>query len=437
MKLELIIHNFSIVFRNLRFSTIGGVVSKLVTLLMYIILSRILKPEMFGTMSVVISPVLFVGAVASIGLPVAFSKLIPEYRLLDNINLNRILSGFIWIGVVSAFVFSIFFYILSDWLAEIIYSDSSLGNYFKIMSIYLFSISINSIQIGLLSGFEDFKNVARLNIINSLVSSFFVLTFAYFFLVNGAFIGFCISGILAILINNLFLKKSLLSNGIKLISTNFFVDRSIICKFLVPMFISTLIVAPLNSIANYFLLKGQNTYTDVAAFNLAFQWYNAVLFLPSLFATVILPILTRSFYSSDVERRRKILYNLLLNGLIALCLSLLVYLSSDFLVEIYGKEFTMFSSILSILLVNAVIVSCVAALGQVLISTGRVWISLGLNLVWIGLFIHFCYLLATRGFGSMGVAYSFLFSYISLGVLTLIFTWSDIFNSGRKSIEKV
>ncbi len=420
------------VFHGSFWSLLGAVVSKGFVLLTSIIIARLLGKTTYGQFGMIQSTVGMFGVFAGFGLGMTATKYISEYRNIDKVKVGKIVALSDVIAISSAFLISLVLFIFSNEIATSSLSASELSNTLKISSLLLFANAIVGIQIGILSGFESFKKIAQINVISALVSLPALTIGGFFFHLEGAVVGTIINSIVNISLNSLAIKNVLDQNSIKKNYKHCFDQISIIWKFSIPATLSSVLVAPVNWICYSMLVKMPNGYSEMALINAANQWRSAILFIPAILGSMILPILSNLYSEKSLYKFKKVLsINLFLNFIISTVITLTIIPLSGFIMESYGKDFLEGKIVLIIIVISTLINSSVSLLGQAIASMNKMWWGAALNMQWAIVLFITTYKYIDKG--AKGLALANLFAYIVHLLLQAVIVFRILTNKKSKT----
>ena len=397
---------------------IGTIFSKLMLLLSSIIVARILGKETFGEVGILRSTINSFSMMANMGLGITATKFIAENLHKRMKSVGEVIGFTISLAVIFALVVFILFITFSNEISIIIASEH-LEDEVIVSAFILLFVTINSAQIGVLSGFEKFSVIAKTTLIGAFFSFIFQILGAYYFGVKGTLIGFGINYfILFVLFNrNIFLisKKLKIKITFKKISKY----KSLFIKISLPAALSGILVSPIFWLCNTILVNQKNGYGNMAILDAASQWQQIILFIPSALSQLLLPLLAS--YSDDQNSFKKVFkYNLLINLAIVFILCIVILFTSNFIMGFYGESFKSGSLVLILMSIASLPMVVSSLIGQSLIAKEKVWIGLLFNLVWGACFISLSYnFIDSYQLGVLGYAYSFLISYIIHMMLNL------------------
>lgn len=361
---------------------LGSIISKALVFLATIIIARILSKEIYGQLSIIRSTIqLFVG-LSGFGIGATATKFIAEYRKNNPqkaINMYFVANAFVWVmAIVSCCLLVIF----SSFLATERLHQPELTQQLRIAGIILFFTLLNGAQTGTLSGFEDFKRIAKCNAVMGVSEIVLLCVGAYLFGLTGAVVGFGLTYCIAWVYNSIGIRKHLRSFNIPLLAEIKKVklaDFKVLCSFSLPLAATSWI-----QMLTYWWMKtsvvSNSGFENMANYDVAEQWKNLILMIPSMVAIVILPILSN--VNNDLKIRNKVIRaNMYVNLCITGMLTLFIWLFGKWMLLLYGTTYTN-AWPLYILSASTIFDSVSSFGGTILISSNKVTWALVSNTVW-------------------------------------------------------
>jgi len=406
-------------FEGMSWTLIGNVVGKFLQLLAFIFVARLVGKQEYGQISIIRSTLNMFLVFSSVGMGVTATRYIAMYRTSNPHRAYEIYrftkKTVIWLGMII----SVVIFLLSSYIAENQLNDLHLSNALKIGAVILFLMTITSVQMGALNGFERFKEVGINSALNGIILLISVLLGAYLWGINGVIAGLGITSFILVLQLWFSLKKDI--SKIRTAEKNKDDEKldssSIFLKFSLPAVLQGLVVIPVLWWVKTFLIDNAG-YGEMATFDVAEQWYYVVLFVPNSLGTILLPLLTNTNYNGSKEQYNKLLkVNMLINVGVTFIIAVSVALFSPLIYKFYGKEFTDYQPLI-ILMITVVICAVNNVLGQVITSKGKMWIGFGVNALWAIWLITFSVIFVGKyNMGALGLAYALLVSYTLHSIL--------------------
>ena len=258
---------------NSLWSIVGTFISKVLLFLIWIFVAKLLKANGYGEFSIIRSTTMlfadFVGS--SIGL--AGTNYIAKYYQNDIKKVERLVGLF----NVFSFVFGFFFFILSWTFSESISINmlhkSELAIYLQASSVVILIASINNNQYGILRGFNQYKTISKINLLQIIFSFPVYYIGTYFFSLEGAVFAYIFYNLIVCVFARIELRKLFDRLKIKPSYKDCVVEGKTVLVFILPYIISGFIIAFLSwynetklvAITECYSQMGHNTIIKVMA----------------------------------------------------------------------------------------------------------------------------------------------------------------------------
>ena len=399
----------------------GTAFAKLLVLVSGVLCAHVLGKAEYGELGMVRSTVGMFTVLGTAGLVVTATKYIAQYKSTSKEKVASIYKLTNRFALITGLFVTALILILSNYLATETLKAPHLVNALRMGALMLFVCVINGAQGGTLYGFEDFKSIAINTLIGSIAEAGLMLVGAYYYGVFGALLGFGSGYIVLYFLNLISIKKNLKTfsipqHNIKICKE----DISLLYKFSLPALLSSLLVAPTIWVVKTMLVN-KSGFEELANFEAADYWKVIILYIPYAISTIILPILSDSKISDDKQKYWKIVkINIALNGGIAFICALMVALSSNLLVSLFGSNYSD-NLTMAVLAFSTVFTSIGNVVGLSLTSRSLMWQGFAFNVLWAVMTVTFSYISISHGFGSVGVASSILLAYFIHAVIQLVF----------------
>jgi O-antigen/teichoic acid export membrane protein len=391
-------------------SLTGSLVSQGLMLLASIVVARLLGKAEYGQLGMIRSTVNMFAVFAGFGLGMTATKYISQFRNSERektgkiIGLTTLFAGFTG-GLIALIIL-----LMAPYLAASQLHAPELVNEIRLGAVMLFFSALNGAQTGALSGFEAFKTIAKVNLISGLLAFPVQVFFTWFFGLPGSVMGFGANFLILWILNFFSLRRTASKAGIKIHFRGALHEWKVLFHFSLPALLSGLLVAPVMWICNLMLVDRPGGYGEMALFDAANQWRNAVLFIPAILAQIALPML--SSHSADPVKFNRILnVNIRMNLLVALLFAVIIALLSGYIMSSYGTGFAEGRLVLVFLAFSTVLVAVNNIIGQAIAGKGKMWPGFFLNLIWSAVILASSTILLRLGYGATGLAAAFLISY--------------------------
>jgi O-antigen/teichoic acid export membrane protein len=395
------------------------------SLITAILIARILGKENFGVIGILISTLGTLGTFAGVGLGTTVTKYIAEYRKTYPERAGRIIGFTLVAGYAMGIIVSLVLFCFSEPLASSLFNSPGLAPYLRIACGVLLFNTINGIQLGALSGFEDFKSIAMLNLfVNGILSFVLTVLGAYLWGLSGTIWGMVIVAMAMAIASRYVLRRKCKQSNIKIDYSGIKSELSILYGFSIPSFLSGIVVSSATWLGGIMLVNQSNGYAEMGVFNAANQWRSAVLFIPGILSQVSIPLLCNLYGEKRIgEYKRLVSVNLSAIFVLSSIIALPLILFSKPIMSFYGSGYSEKYTVLVIVALTTVLSSLGSAISPILISLGKLWQGFFINVIWALCFITLSSIQVQEG--SVGLATSYFWSYmLHIFILTIYLIYS-------------
>ncbi len=399
--------------RGAFWSLVGGIASRALTIGSSIIVARLLGREGYGEIGMVQSTIGMFGVFAGFGLGATATKYIAEFRTKDPIRAGRISNLTIVVSLITAGLMAIACLGMSGWLADKTLNKAGIAPLLAAGSLLLFISTLGGVLFAALAGFESFRVIARINVIQGIAAVFLTIPLVWLFGVQGAIASLTINAAIGLLLS----AKALLAEYVKFTippgyNKDVWAEWLVLWKYSLPSVVSGLMVGPVIWVTNAILVNQPGGYGELGLFNAANQWRMIIIFLPGMLASAMLPVLSETHGREDkTDFVRTVIMNLRVTWIVALPLTVLVVTMGKPLAALFGKQFYGSAPIISVLMLATFLNVVNSAVGSALAGSGRMWTGMFMNLGWAVVLTISSLLLVPR-FGGLGLATAYLLAYL-------------------------
>lgn len=399
----------------------GTALAKFFVLLAGIIVARILGKEEYGELGIIRSTVYMFVVFGTVGLGLTATKYISEFRDTLKERVGSIILISVLFTTIAGICVTCLVVLMAPYLAEKTLNAPHLVNEIRWGGILLFWAIINSVQNGILSGFERFRSIAINTLLSGIGEFIFVVLGAYYYGVIGAISGSGCGFFVLSCLNLYSIRKVLLQNSIcisfKCISLS---DLKLLYKFSLPAAFSSLMVAPVFWYIRALLVRHEG-FGAMGIYEVADQWKIIILFVPSAISQIVLPILSNMLGNNDkLSYWRVLRYNIYINVSIAFFLALIVALCSHWILRLYGNTFVDVCPII-ILAFSTIFTSFSNVVGLAISSRAKMWTGFAFNALWACVLIGLSYCFLNVGLGATGLSLAVLLSYMLHAVIQFLY----------------
>jgi O-antigen/teichoic acid export membrane protein len=397
--------------KGMLWSLIGTVIARGLALVSSVIVARVLGRAGFGELGVIQITVGMFQVFAGFGMGVTGTKHVAEFRLGDPEKAGRIVGLSTVMAWGTGLVVAVAMFAGAGALASGSLEAPHLTGVLRISSILLLLGAVSGAQNGALSGFEAFRTIAWVNLAVGVISLPLMVAGALLGGLAGAVWGLAATLAANCVLGHLALRVELRRSGIPVHYRSSGREWRVLLSFSLPAVLSGLLIAPVNWLCQAIMVRQAGGFDQMGLFNAANQWRMAILFLPMVLSSVMMPTLARLAGPQDSHRYRKLLrYNMLLNVVISAAVALPMAGLSQLIMAGYGSEFTSGYPVLIVLCLTTVIYSGVSVVGVALVGRGMMWWGMAQNVIWGAVLILVTWQL--RHHGAMGLAIANLVAYL-------------------------
>jgi O-antigen/teichoic acid export membrane protein len=421
--------------RGASWSLIGALISRGLGIASSLIVARLLGKHGFGALGVIQSTVGMFQVFAGFALGLTATKYVSELKVSDPAKAGRILFLSLTTAVLIAGLISLMLATLAPWLAKNSLAAPQLAKTLRASSLMLFFGAVSGAQTGALVGFEKFKSMARINLTAGVAAFPLMIVATYWAGLEGAVLGLISSLILNCLLNQLALNSACREYGVPRVVKGIWHESRVLWKFSLPAVLSGAMVGPALWLCSAMLVNQPGGYGEMGIYNAANQWRAAILFVPTVVETIILPICSSLRGEGNWGGYKKILlYNVYFNAIMTLGAAVVISLFGHLILRGYGRGFESGYTVLIVLCFSTALAATIGVSGQFIASEGRMWSGMFLNLIWAVSLTISAWLLINKG--ALGLAWANFIAYtihlITVGVFTLY-----LFSSNRAKIQAV
>ena len=280
-------------------SFFGTLISRGFLFLTMILITNTVSLKEFGEIGIIKSIIVTFSlfSVASFG--VTATRYISIYKGKDLNKVSKILSlTYLSTFIISVLIFLIINIFSKQFATHLINNESFLIETLLI-SIAVFFSALNGFQNGALVGFEKFKSIAIVNIVNGVLAIPILYFSTIFYGVIGYCSGMAILFFLLFIFSSYFLNNAKKEAGIRYGLKGIKEELSVIKKFSVPSFLGGFIVSPTILICNSILVKSDNGFVNMAIYEAAFNFSIVAMTFNSMIGQVIYPFAVRLFNKNN------------------------------------------------------------------------------------------------------------------------------------------
>ncbi len=396
--------------------------------------ARLLGSEVFGKFGIIQSTLGLFSIVAGFGLGITNKRYIGELRDVDKKRCGEIIGFSTLLSWGSASILTLLLLVFSPWITREILKAPDIILELKIASGILLLNGLNEAQLGALSGLEEFKYIAIINVLRSCLTLITLITGVWYWKLPGLIGGMSVTASLVWVITGLMLRSVTRKAGISIQYSNLRKSSLIFRDFALPALMTGLLPTIVFWSARALLVQYPNGYTELGIITAAEQWLIIMSFIPGQITNVAQPILSNIYSTKNWKQFNKAFIMIVMFPLgIGVLIGLFIILITKWLPTVYGSSFQGLPSILYIMCLVGLLRIFGGSLGTLIATINRMWIGFGINILWGSILIISMIFLSSSG--AMGFALSNLIAYCVHSILGLVIF--SVFQSRIKILKMI
>ncbi len=370
------------IFVNAFWAVISTIVSKGINFIVITAVANFLGPKLFGTYNVVQLAVGMFGTIAGLGLGLAATKLVAEYKSKDFEETGRIISSLYFISLVLSLITSVIFFGSASYFSEVL-NNKELLILLKYTSLIVIFDSVIGVQNGILTGFEMFKEITAINFIIGILSAPILIYGAQYFELLGLTLALLLTRVINLIVNQIYVNRIFSQYSFKIRPKVYFNNFRAIFGISLPSFLSSLATTPINLISTSIFVNQPSGYHSLGSFNVANQLRNLVLMLPDSAGKVTIPQLANQFGSLEFNKFFKTaIFTIIWNFILSTVAALGLYLFIDFYKDLFSEGYYLSNNLIIIVLTTGIVISLTNSVGYIFICSNLIWIDFFLRIFW-------------------------------------------------------
>jgi O-antigen/teichoic acid export membrane protein len=323
-----------------------------------------------------------VGVFAGLGLGLTVTNYVAEYRDSAKPRAGRVIGlALLWSAGSGALMGTII-WALAPRLSQDLLHAPALADALAISGALLVLSTVTGTQAGALIGLEAFRGVATMNAIRGILSAGLLVAGAWLQGITGAVFGLALAEAAGVVVGHFVLAREASQRGIRITWTATRGELRSVLKFSLPALMSSVAVAPALWLTRLWLVRGDNGYVQAGLYDAAQKWVLVILFLPSAIVPVQLPMLA-NLHSAGLhdDHRAALRASVMLTSVVCLLVAVPVIVMAPYLMRGFGEQFAHGRNVLAIGALGTLPIAMNAALGQVFVTTGRIWWRFGYDVL--------------------------------------------------------
>jgi len=394
---------------NIFFSLGANISSKMIILLINIISFRLLLPEDYGVIALLLAMTATIGAVSGMGASVAVNSVVARDGITSTSALfvkYNYLFSFLFSAIMASFIY--IFYLdninkIPSW------------QIFSFILFFSFFSSLNSINEAVLIGLKDFKRIFLNNFTSFLIFLPVSLYLIVEFKITGVLLSLLSYRFLLFLINFHSVNKTKL---LKIKSDDIDEKVKIYKKFKelsIPVILSGLLVAPVIGLAFKIVTMQDDGLEQLAYFNIVYQIYLVAIFIPNALNGYFISKFSSRNENDQTNFLKIAKNNFLFSLVVAFCLfvfqKIFFLIVNDHSVDLVNDYYIMLGTIILFSL-NAVFASYWP-------SVGKAWFGFYMNIIWAVVLLGVTFIFSTYKILA-ALSWAFFIAYLTLSAVQIL-----------------
>lgn len=409
--------------RGAFWSLFGTAISKVLSTVSWIIVGRMLGKTGFGEIGMIQNTVGLFGAAAGLGMGMAATKYVAEYRQSDPARAGRFIALANASTWIASGILSLILALMAGWLARETLLAPHLAGSLRIAGLLLFFSSITGAQTGALSGFEAFKPIAKINLIVGIASFPLMVAGAWLNGVEGALWSLIASAVMNVVLNWSALHVETRRNGIQIAYHGCWQESKIFWHFNIPGMLNTILSCLVVWAIGAILVRQAEGFGGLGIYNAA----QRIKLIPENIATMLmapmLPVLSDAFARRDMVTYGKTLVFAYVVSCVTIIPLAMTQMAAPWLTMIpFGSEFHGDNKVVIWVMIGTVAYGLMWPMGSILVSMGRIWFALAVGILYSVLnFGLSAWLIPTMQASGMALASAVAFFVASIPCLILLY----------------
>jgi O-antigen/teichoic acid export membrane protein len=272
---------------------VGAGVSRGATLLASVLVARLIVPNQFGRLMLVLSAVTLLAGFAGLGLTLALTRQVAEAKTARPRVAGRYIGSVIVLTAAMGLAMTVAIVLGRVPIAQALLQNRAFGSLIAASAAAVLFTALNGTIQGALTGLEAFRWLAAAQWIQGLGTAAGLIAGASAGGALGAMVGFSIGQCAAAGCSLALLCRNALAQGVVV---GYAIRRDEVgqlFRYGIPAFVALITVSCAIFGGQFLLSRQPSGYAAVALFSVAYRWQLVILFAPACIAPVLVPVMTR------------------------------------------------------------------------------------------------------------------------------------------------
>lgn len=406
-------------FSDSIWSILGSVLGRGLTVIAGVIVARLLGRDIYGEYGLIKNTLLYIEIFSTFGIGYTATKYVAEFRKDDPSKLKAVCKVANTITLCTSSFIAILMFVFSNYISVLV-DAPHLSPVLRLSSIAIIFNAVNVSQIGILSGYQEFRGIAINTTFNGIITFILTVILTYYYGLSGAVIALVLSYAVQCILNNMLIRRLILSFH-EYSKEDKTLYKSLI-KYSMPIALQEGLYSVTNWLVSFILIKFTG-YGALGMYTASVQVAAIIGFLPSILSNVTLSHLTLS--AEDKNRHIKTRNIMLLVNFLSTCfVYVLIMLCSNFISDLFGRSFDGLEVVFGISCITAILSSLSSVYVQECLAINKNWALLGARVVRDFSIIVFG--LISLSINSNGGAFYMCLSILVANILYLLILYSYV-----------
>lgn len=355
----------------------GNGLGNALLLLAGIFIARLLGKDLYGEYGVVKTTMFYSAAFATFGLGITSTKFLADYLQRQRALVVAVARDATRITLAFSAIIALLLYAAAPQLAAYMH-HSGLALSFRMLSGIIILRALLTTQQGILSGLHAFRAVGINAILSGLSLLLACVPMTFYWGLRGSLMALLLAQVVGCLLNYRSIRILLRQVAQDCPQTEEpVIGRLLSFSFPIALQESSFTIC---SGLGIMLLTRYATVGDVGIFTASLQWNVIIMLIPTLLTNVVLAHLSATAHNTaahNVTMRRLLLINIVC----ATLPFLIIYPCCGWIASVYGSQFSGMTSVLQILLFDALLFSITTVFKSEYISRGHNWLLFTVRLI--------------------------------------------------------
>lgn len=375
------------------------------TMLSNIACARLLGAVIFGEMAIVLSTTNLFTSLFTAGMGMTATRYVAEKRDTEPAGAGAVV-GLSWaVSIIVGVAAMLIVILCAPILSRQVLGKATLAEPLSLGAVAMLFAALNGSQVGTLSGFEAFRQVAIGNLIRGIGLMILMPLGAIYGGLNGVFFGYAAAAAITTIYYQAAVRRECRAKDITISYRFRRAEFRLLSHFMLPVLITTLSFTPAAWWSNV-LLATRSGYAEAGIFNAALHWQLFILFFSTAVSNIGLPILSNIRAENDPAKYRRCLgITFALTTAPAVLVAIPVALFASSILRFYGPSFVQGTTALVLISISSVLTAMNIPVGHAIWSLDAIRSGVAIALLRGGVLVGAAYMLAHRAAAGLSEAY--------------------------------